>query len=303
MATDRPLDKAIDDFLRHLSVEHQVSAHTAAAYRRDLSKLSQYGEQQSLGDARALQPHHLRHCLSQLHRAGLSSRSLQRWLSACRSFFNFALGKNWMDKDPSAGIQAPKGERLLPKTLDVDQVGQLLEVTGDEFIDVRDRTMLELMYSCGLRLSEMVSLDTEAVDLADGELRVTGKGSKARVLPIGQFAVKALRAWLPVRQDHLRPDERALFISKRGTRLQARSVQKRFARAGITQGLDTPLHPHMLRHSFASHMLESSGDLRAVQELLGHANISTTQIYTHLDFQHLAKIYDSAHPRAHRKKP
>lgn len=303
MAKDRPLDKAASEFLQQMAVERQVSAHTASAYRRDLDKLCRYAADQSLTNIRELQSSHLRHCLALLHKGGLASPSLQRWLSACRSLFNFALDKGWIDKDPSAGIQAPKRERHLPKTLDADQVGQLLEATGNEFIDVRDRAMLELMYSCGLRLSEMVSLDLKAVDVADAELRVTGKGNKTRLLPIGRLAIKALKSWLPIRRDCPRAVGDALFISQRGTRLQARAVQKRFAKIGIVQGVDTPLHPHMLRHSFASHMLESSGDLRAVQELLGHANISTTQIYTHLDFQHLAKTYDSAHPRARRKKP
>lgn len=308
MAKDRPLDKAVDAFLQQIAVERQVSAHTASAYRRDLDKLCRYAAKQSLASTRDLQSPQLRHCLALLHKGGLSSRSLQRWLSACRSFFNFALDKGWMDNDPSAGIQAPKSEHHLPKTLDADQVGQLLEASGttfngNTFIELRDRAMLELMYSCGLRLSEMVSLDIKALDLADAELRVSGKGNKARLLPIGRLAVGALKAWLPIRRDCPRAVGDALFISQRGTRLQARAVQKRFAKIGIIQGVDTPLHPHMLRHSFASHMLESSGDLRAVQELLGHANISTTQIYTHLDFQHLAKTYDSAHPRARRKKP
>ncbi|MEX1033932.1 MAG: tyrosine recombinase XerC [Cellvibrionaceae bacterium] len=295
------MDKAIVQFLRHIAVEKQLSAHTGAAYRRDLNNLLQYCKTHSLGATRAIQPHHMRHCLSQLHRKGLSARSLQRWLSACRSFFSFSLHREWMTKDPLAGIQGPKGERHLPATLDVDQAAQLIELKGDGFISRRDRAMLELMYSCGLRLSEMVHLDLAAIDFAAAELRVTGKGKKMRILPIGGFALDAVKAWLRVRAECRQADEYALFISQRGTRLQARAIQKRFAKIGISQGVDTPVHPHMLRHSFASHMLESSGDLRAVQELLGHANISTTQIYTHLDFQHLAKIYDSAHPRAHRK--
>lgn len=301
MAIDCPLHKAIEEYLRYLSVEQQASRHTVTSYRRDLQKLMHYGEKHSLENVRDLQAHHLRHCLAQLHKRGLASRSLQRWLSACRSFFEFAMERGWTRKNPNAGIQAPKSERLLPKTLDVDQMGQLLELTGDDFIDRRDRAMLELMYSCGLRLSELVSLDLQSADLRDGELRVVGKGNKARVLPIGRLALAALQDWLKVRGGP-GADEQALFISRRGSRLQARSVQKRFAKIGISQGVNTPLHPHMLRHSFASHMLESSGDLRAVQELLGHANISTTQIYTHLDFQHLAKVYDRAHPRAQRKK-
>jgi integrase/recombinase XerC len=300
-AVDRPLTIAVDDFLRHLAVERQVSSHTVASYRRDLAKFLDYAAGASLTETSSLQPHHLRHFLAQLHRGGLSARSLQRWLSACRSFFDFALSQRWMVKNPATGIQAPKTARKLPKVLDVDQVGRLMGENGDGFLAVRDRAMLELMYSCGLRLSEMVALKIQDVDKVAGELRVTGKGNKTRVLPIGRFALAALKAWSRLRQDCVRNDSDALFISQRGGRLTARSVQKRFARIGIQQGIDAPLHPHMLRHSFASHILESSGDLRAVQELLGHANLSTTQIYTHLDFQHLAKVYDSAHPRARRK--
>lgn len=299
--TERPLAIAVSDFLRHLTVEQQVSSHTVAAYRRDLSKLLVFADNASLTGTLSLEPHHLRHCLAMLHKKGLAPRSLHRWLSACRSFFSFALAQNWMKKDPSAGIQAPKTSRPLPKVLDADQVGQLMILAGNDFLQLRDRTMLELMYSCGLRLSEMVGLNLKDVDVAAAELRVIGKGSKTRVLPIGRLALAALNDWIRLRQDCARGDADALFISQRGGRLQARSVQKRFARIGILQGVNVPLHPHMLRHSFASHILESSGDLRSVQELLGHANLSTTQIYTHLDFQHLAKVYDDAHPRARRK--
>ncbi|MGQ9424870.1 tyrosine recombinase XerC [Gilvimarinus sp. F26214L] len=302
MATDHPLSQTSHDFLEHIAVEQQLSPHTLAAYRRDLNKLLAFAERHSVLNCRELQGFHLRQCLAQLHKSGLAPRSLQRWLSACRSLFQFALDRGWMDKDPAAGVRAPKSERPLPKTLDVDQLGHLLDLSGDKFLDTRDRAMLELMYSCGLRLGELVSLNLASLDLAGGEVRVLGKGRKIRLLPMGRMAVQALEKWLRARRDYASAQEDALFISSRGSRLQARSVQKRFARAGIHQGLNTPLHPHMLRHSFASHMLESSGDLRAVQELLGHANISTTQIYTHLDFQHLASVYDSAHPRAQRKK-
>ncbi|MCW8195507.1 tyrosine recombinase XerC [Proteobacteria bacterium 005FR1] len=301
-ASDRPLAAAVDEFLRYLAVERQMSAHTVSNYQRDLRKLLDYAEGAAVSGTRSLQTHHLRHCLAQLHRSGLAPRSLQRWLSACRSFFDFAISRHWMSKDPAAGIQAPKTARPLPKVLDVDQVGQLMTLQGDEFLQVRDRAMLELMYSCGLRLSEMVGLNVRDLDMGGAELRVTGKGSKTRVLPVGRLALTAVKEWLKLRGDGIQGETHAMFVSKRGGRLQARSVQKRFARIGLVQGVDTPVHPHMLRHSFASHILESSGDLRAVQELLGHANLSTTQIYTHLDFQHLAKVYDSAHPRARRRK-
>lgn len=301
MERDTPITDAVEQFLRQLTVEKQSSSHTVAAYRRDLNKLTTYLDSQAVSSCRALEPFHLRQCLSQLHRQGLASRSLQRWLSACRTFFQFALDRGWMSKDPSTGIQAPKGDRPLPKTLDVDQVSQLLDLKGDNFLNLRDRAMLELTYSCGLRLAELVSLNLHSLSLGEAEVRVVGKGNKTRVLPIGRFALDALRDWLKERPAHAAPDEVALFISRSGRRLGARAVQKRFAQIAVRQSLDAPLHPHMLRHSFASHILESSGDLRAVQELLGHANLSTTQIYTHLDFQHLAKVYDRSHPRAARK--
>lgn len=301
MAHDLAIADALEQFLRQLTVEKQSSSHTIAAYRRDLSKLKAFLDAQKVFSCRSLESFHLRQCLAQLHRQGLSPRSLQRWLSACRSFFRFALDEGWMSKDPSSGIQAPKGDRPLPKTLDVDQVSQLLDLKGDDFLNRRDRAMLELTYSSGLRLAELVSLNLDSVDLEAAEVRVLGKGNKARLLPVGRFALNAVREWLAERAIHAAEDETALFISRRGGRLGARAVQQRFAQIAMKQALDTPLHPHMLRHSFASHILESSGDLRAVQELLGHANLSTTQIYTHLDFQHLAKVYDRSHPRANRK--
>lgn len=295
------IEEALDQFLRQLTVEKQVSTHTVAAYQRDLRKLIKHLQAESIADLQAVEAFHIRQCLAQLHRQGLSPRSLQRWLSACRTFLRFAMDARWISKDPSAGIQAPKGSRTLPKTLDVDQMSQLLSLDSDSFLAKRDAAMLELTYSCGLRLSELVSLNLNSVDLPEAELQVLGKGSKERLLPIGRFAVEALRAWLQERSANASDDEPALFISKSGRRLGARAVQKRFGQIALRQGLDSPLHPHMLRHSFASHLLESSGDLRAVQELLGHANLSTTQIYTHLDFQHLAKIYDESHPRARRR--
>lgn len=301
MATEPTFVDAVDQFLRQLAVEQQSSPHTVAAYRRDLDKLIGFVDDQAVTHCRSLESFHIRQCLAQLHRKGLAPRSLQRWLSACRTFFQFALDQGWMSKDPSAGIQAPKGKRALPKTLDVDQVSQLLDLKGDSFLVLRDRAMLELTYSSGLRLAELVSLNVESLDLREAEVRVVGKGNKARLLPVGRHAVQAAKDWLKVRSDHLADGETALFISRHGKRLGARAVQKRFAQTALSQSLDSPLHPHMLRHSFASHILESSGDLRAVQELLGHANLSTTQIYTHLDFQHLAKVYDRSHPRATRR--
>ena len=295
------IEKAITSFLHHLKVEKQVSSHTLSNYQRDLQKLQDYLNEQSLSQLKNVQGFHIRGCLTKLHRRGLGHRSIHRWLSACRSFFHFALAQSWTPQDPSVGIRGPKLDKPLPKALDPDQVNQLLNTTKDNFSWSRDLAMLELMYSCGLRLAELISLDLNAIDLAAGELRVTGKGNKTRQLPVGKPAVKALKAWYKLRSDKAAKDEVAVFINQRGQRISSRGVQKRFAAMGIQQNVDTPIHPHMLRHSFATHLLESSGDLRAVQELLGHANISTTQVYTHLDYQHLAKVYDKAHPRAKKK--
>jgi len=297
------LPLCIEAFLRYLSVEKQFSAHTVSGYQRDLAKLQAYAAKQSLTELRAIDSQHVRSCLTQLHRRGLAVTSLQRWLSACRSFFHYCVGQGWLKANPCVGIRSPKPAKKLPRTLDPDQVENLVTVNGDDAIDVRDRAMLELIYSCGLRLAELVALDINDVDLKAQELRATGKGNKTRILPIGKFARDAVKKWLKVRsQSPKAAGHNALFISARGSRIQPRTVQKRFELLGQQQGIDGRVHPHMLRHSFASHLLESSGDLRAVQELLGHANISTTQIYTHLDFQHLAKIYDQSHPRANKKR-
>ncbi len=307
--------EAIELFLQTQQVERQLSIHTVNSYRRDLEKLSASCSQQKLESISEIKSHNLRHALTQLHKQGLSPTSLQRWLSACRSFFNFALEKNWLSLNPALGIRGPKKSKSLPKTLDVDQVSQFVTITGNTDLDVRDRAILELTYSCGLRLAEIINIDLSDIDLQAAQISVTGKGNRTRMLPIGSYAINAVTSWLKVRENFLllakksknikegafENDQEALFISKRGNRLHPRTIQKRFASIGVKQGIEIPLHPHMLRHSFASHLLESSGDLRAVQELLGHANISTTQIYTHLDFQHLAKVYDQAHPRAQRK--
>ncbi len=232
----------------------------------------------------------------------MSGRSLQRNLSAIRAFYRFLLREGLVTRNAAQSVRAPKSPRLLPSLLDADQTARLLEMDGSDPVGRRDRAMLELIYSSGLRVAELVGLDLDDLDFTQGEVRVTGKGNQQRLLPVGRLALRAIRDWLPQRQEWLAGNgERALFVNRRGRRLSTRSVQYRAAHWGVRQGLASHVHPHMLRHSFASHMLESSGDLRAVQELLGHANISTTQIYTHLDFQHLAKVYDQAHPRARRK--
>jgi len=292
----------LDDFVRYLREEKRYSPHTLKGYTHDLERLAGWCEHQGIADWPRLTGHEVRRFSAELHRQGLGGRSLQRQLSAVRRFYHFLMREGRADANPALDIPAPKSPRKLPKALDVDEIGQLMRPTGDDPLTLRDAAMLELMYSSGLRLAELVGLNLDDVDREDAQLRVTGKGSKQRDLPVGRMALKALAAWLKVRANLARPEERALFVNRRGTRLSARSVQKRFRERGLTAGLERGVHPHMLRHSFASHMLESSGDLRAVQELLGHADISTTQIYTHLDFQHLAKVYDAAHPRARKRR-
>ncbi len=287
----------IDRYLRHLREERRYSPHTVENYARDLRRLCE-----AVGDDwSSVKVHDIRALVAKEHRQGAGSKTLQRLLSAIRGFFNYLIRGGVADANPALDVRAPKSGRKLPGVLDVDQVARLLDLPGDEALVVRDRAILELFYSSGLRLAELVGLDLVDVDLGDAQLRVTGKGRKARDLPIGRHAVAALKAWLPMRAGLAAADEQALFVGQRGRRLGARVVQTRLARHAGLQGLDRRVHPHLLRHSFASHLLESSGDLRAVQELLGHADISTTQVYTHLDYQHLAKVYDAAHPRARRK--
>ena len=290
----------LDTYLEHLRSERQVSVHTLDGYRRDLLKALQFCERGRIGEWAELDSGRLRQLVAELHRQGQSSRSLARLLSAVRGFYAHLNRTGRCSSDPSSGLSAPKGERRLPRALDADRAMQLLDGgVEDDFLARRDQAMLELFYSSGLRLSELVGLDLSQLDLAGGLVQVVGKGNKARVLPVGRKAIEAIRAWLPLRAL-TGPKDDALFVGRQGRRLGARAVQQRVAQAGVRE-LGQHLHPHMLRHSFASHMLESSQDLRAVQELLGHADIATTQVYTHLDFQHLAKVYDSAHPRAKRK--
>ncbi|BFM18618.1 tyrosine recombinase XerC [Maricurvus nonylphenolicus] len=295
------LDQARTAFERYLQSEKHCSHHTLDNYRRDLNKLSAYCELQGVIGVNDIQNFHVRQCLGQLHRQGLSARSLQRWLSTLRTFFRFCQRNQWLEVDPTTGIQAPKANNPLPKTLDADMAGEFVEVQGTDFMALRDRAMLELIYSSGLRVSEAVSLQLQDIDINAGQLRVTGKGNKTRELPVGRQALAALEQWYTIRQQHSIDTCSAVFISKKGQGLTTRAIQQRFNQLTVKQGMGQPVNPHMLRHSFASHMLESSGDLRAVQELLGHANLSTTQVYTHLDFQHLAKVYDQAHPRAQGK--
>ncbi len=295
------LNEPIEKFLGHLAHERRLSPHTAAGYQHDLESFRQYCEQQHITDWNAVDLHHVRAFISARHRAGLSPRSLQRLLAAIRSFYNYLLREGGSRNNPANGISAPKAARTLPATLDTDQMARLLEVSGDAPQVVRDRAVMELLYSSGLRLAELLSLELHDVDLNDATVRVTGKGSKTRIVPVGRKALAAINDWLKVRAQLAKPEDTVLFTGPHGGRLSPRTLQTRLKRWGIAQGIQQGVHPHLFRHSFASHLLESSGDLRAVQELLGHANISTTQIYTHLDFQHLARIYDQAHPRAKKK--
>lgn len=297
-----PLTGDIENFIEHLSHERGLSPHTAAAYRRDLNFFRQYCQQQSLADWDGVDIHHVRAFVSARHRAGLAPRSLQRELSAVRSFYNYLLRERRAHNNPANGVPAPKAQRRLPVTLDVDQMARLLELSGQEPQIVRDRAIMELLYSSGLRLAELTSIKLTDINLADATVTVTGKGNKTRIVPVGRKAREALAVWLKSRAQLAKPGDDWLFVGPHGGRLSPRTVQARLKRWGITQGIALGVHPHLFRHSFASHLLESSGDLRAVQELLGHAAISTTQIYTHLDFQHLAHIYDQAHPRARKKK-
>ena len=283
----------VDRYLEHLRVERRSSPNTIAAYARDLKRFAQgAGETPSTAIGTA----DIRRFAARLHARGLSPRSIARHLSSVRGLFAFLVGRGEVGANPASGVRAPKLRPRLPKTLDVDQAATLFTSTVTTPIEIRDRAMAELFYSSGLRLSELVGMDVRDLDLANGFATVTGKGQKVRIVPVGRAARLAIEAWLATRKT-VRGDE-PLFTGRQGTRLSTRNVQLRLKRlAQATSGNDA-LHPHMLRHSFASHLLESSGDLRAVQELLGHANISTTQIYTHLDFQHLAKVYDDTHPRA-----
>lgn len=289
----------LDDFLVELEIEKRASLHTVNNYRRDLEQLIRFCSEKSIPRFSDVRQPHIRAHIAARHRQGISSKSLQRELSAMRSFYQFLLKKRRVEINPAEHVQAPKQPRKLPKTLDVDQVTGLLEAGAHSDLEIRDLAMFELFYSSGLRLSELVALNLSDVDLDEQQLIVkSGKGGKARILPIGSKAAVAIRNWLPFRNNTADRAENALFTSSKGFRLSARSVQLRLERWRIAKGIAEHIHPHMLRHSFASHLLESSRDLRAVQELLGHSNIGTTQIYTHLDFQHLAEIYDQAHPRA-----
>ena len=293
----------IASFIDHLHNEKRLSHHTITNYSHDLDQFLQYVEEKGIESWSKCSVHFMRSFIASLFRQGLGGRSIQRHIATIRSFFSYLVRESVLKTNPMVGLSAPKATRKLPNPLDVDQMSQLLTENPKERtpIIIRDLAMMELMYSSGLRLAELVSLDINDIDFKQGILPVTGKGSKTRVVPVGSVALERLKQWLSVREQLSKSNEKALFVSRLGKRISERTVQERFKIWGIQKSLDSRLHPHRLRHSFASHLLESSGDLRAVQELLGHSDISTTQIYTHLDFQHLAEVYDRAHPRAKKR--
>lgn len=296
-------EELLANYLNQLRVEKRASPHTVSNYQRDLQRLQAYCADKNLTDWLALKQNDIRAYIAGRHRQNINSKTLQRELSVIRSFYAFLLKNGLAINNPAQHVKAPKQARKLPKTLDVDQITGLLEAEANSPLERRDLAMFELFYSSGLRLSELNSLDMSDLDLADKTLIVrAGKGGKSRVLPIGTKAVLALENWLLKRARMASHNDTALFVTTKGRRLSQRSIELRLSEWCKKKGVQQHIHPHMLRHSFASHLLESSQDLRAVQELLGHSNISTTQIYTHLDFQHLAEIYDKAHPRA-KKKP
>lgn len=295
------LTQPVEQFLLYLKSERQLSANTQMNYRRQLYVIIKLASEFEIASWQQVDASVVRLFIASSKRAELNANSIALRLSALRSFFNWMITQNQLTANPATGISNPKQARHLPKNIDIDEITQLMNIKDNDPLSVRDRSMLELMYGSGLRLSELINLNCKTVNLVDAEVRVIGKGNKERKLPLGHESIKWLKHWLSLRAL-FKPEDDALFISKLGKRISHRSVQKRFEKWGITQGLSIHINPHKLRHSFATHMLESSGDLRAVQELLGHADLSTTQIYTHLDFAHLAAVYDSAHPRAKRSK-
>ena len=297
-----------DSYLDELAQQRRLSPHTVSNYRRDLRVL---GESVAELDRQApgrwtlitIEAQHIRRFIAQLHARGLGGRSLARMLSAWRGYYRWLGRRGDAQCNPAEGVRAPKSAKALPKVLSPDEASRLLDRVCDELIDVRDQAMFELFYSSGLRLAELAALDIDSLtDLVAGEVRVLGKRSKLRLVPVGSKARAALATWAQRRAELAAPAETALFVGHRGRRINPRVIEQQLQRRALAQGLPTSVHPHMLRHSFASHVLQSSGDLRAVQEMLGHASIASTQVYTHLDFQHLAKVYDAAHPRAKRKK-
>jgi integrase/recombinase XerC len=291
---------ALERYLSHLRTGRRLAANTLSAYSRDGNLLLALAGERPLG---GLGTQDIRRFIATLHSRGHSPRSLARILSSWRGLFDWMARGREVAANPCAGVRAPKMARRLPAMLSPEEAVRLVSIEEPSVMGVRDRALFELAYSSGLRVSELTGLDLDDIDMQTGEARVTGKGSKTRIVPVGEHALKALAAWVALRARIENVDAKALFVASSGRRVLARQVQRRIKRWASLAGLDVDVHPHMLRHSFASHVLQSSGDLRAVQEMLGHASITSTQVYTHLDFQHLAKVYDAAHPRARRAKP
>lgn len=298
---NRQAQEWVDRHHRYLTTERRVSPHTVSGYCREIAALATFCDRAGIESWQRVTISDVRSFAARSHARGLSASSAQRRISAVRSFLNFLVREGALPANPALLIEAPRWHRPLPKVLDVDQMARLLEIPGTDPGAVRDRAIMELLYSSGLRLAELIGLDVPDLDMRDHTVRVLGKGNVARVLPVGSYAVRALRAWFLMRSDVADRTEVAVFVGRNGHRLGGRAVQQRVAMWARKQGITVHVHPHMFRHSFATHLLESSGAIREVQELLGHASISTTQIYTHLDFSHVAQVYDAAHPRAHRK--
>ncbi len=294
-------DARLKDFYQYLQAEKRYSPHTLQAYRRDIQKFTDFCQQQHIDNWQQVDSLLLRQLVAQVHRQGLSGRSIQRFLSSLRSLFHYLLRHKHIKQNPLSGISAPKSPRKLPEVLSPDELDHLLSLDENDPLAVRDMAIMELFYGCGLRLAELVSLDLEQLSRGQTELKLTGKGNKDRRLPIGEKAHAAVQRWIKLRGQLAKEDEPALFVSKRGSRISKTAIAQRLKKWAAAKGMPQRIYPHLMRHSFASHILESSHDLRAVQELLGHENLSTTQIYTHLDFQHLAQVYDAAHPRAKKK--
>lgn len=295
----------LTSYLEHLQSERQLSANTIKAYRKDVLSLISFCEENYLFSWQQVKVHHIRKFVSERHRKGAGGKTIQRALSSIRNFYEYLARELKVNANPASGVSAPKSPRKLPRVLDTDEIAHLLSFESKDWYDQREKALFELIYSSGLRLGEVAATDIKDIDLAEAIVRVTGKGNKTREIPVGKNAIFALKTWLQIRENLPKKtpllDQEALFLSNRGKRISHRSIQQRLRLWALKLGIQGRVHPHMLRHSVASHLLESSGDLRAVQEFLGHSDISTTQIYTHLDFQHLASVYDKAHPRAKRK--
>jgi integrase/recombinase XerC len=294
-------ENLLPEYLQFLQFERGLSPLTRENYARDITQLIKLAdgilEPIALNE---LQNIHIRRFIATLHSKGLGGKSIARMLSSWRGFFEFLVNRQGFSNNPVIGLRAPKSPKNLPQALSIEQAIKLVDIQGDDILSIRDHAILELFYSSGLRLSELVNLDIDAMDFLAGTVEVTGKGNKTRIVPMGGHAMEAIQKWLQIRSTIPINEtaSKAVFVSSQGRRIGARNLQYRLKEWSIKQGINSSVHPHMLRHSFASHVLQSSGDLRAVQEMLGHANISTTQVYTHLDFQHLSKTYDAAHPRA-----